>query len=99
MTSACSMALYGALCGNLHCGNHKISHGAALKLRSTFEHGMQIGADTGFEAGSRNGLWHGQLLLNLFLWQFAVHNHLTEPGTQGVGPMGSSLNTIRLSPM
>jgi hypothetical protein len=54
--------LDGALRGVLDGGHHEISHGAALKFSGTLEHGMQIGANSGFETGGRNGSGHGFIL-------------------------------------
>jgi len=41
--------------GYLHGGHHEIGHGTALNFSGTLEHRMQIGANSGFEAGGGSG--------------------------------------------
>jgi hypothetical protein len=40
-----------ALGGILERRNHEVAHAAALKFGGALEQGVQIGADSGFEAG------------------------------------------------
>jgi hypothetical protein len=47
--------LDGALGGLLHGGHHEVGQGAALNLRGTLEHGVQFGADAGFEPSGGSG--------------------------------------------
>jgi hypothetical protein len=50
------LALFdGALGGLLHGGYHEVGQGAALHLRGTLEHGVQLGADAGFEPSGGSG--------------------------------------------
>src|SRR5690606_32292507 len=63
--------LDGTLRGVLDGSNHEVGHSAPLKLSGALEHRMQVGADSGFETGGRNGCRHGYILHRENVRQFA----------------------------